>query len=231
MQRYVEITEKLPREFLLLQGTGCFHKACRFCHYWDDVSDDPYAVNAPVLARVTGKTGMLDVINSGSAHELDGRTLDELQRIVREKAIHTLWFEAHYAYRHRLAEIKELFPTARVKFRTGVESFDPAFRLAMNKGIEPDLAHAAAPETIRSFFEGCCLLVCVQGQRREQIERDARIAAELFEYFSVNVFCQNSREARLDTELLAWFEAELAPRLRELPHCEVLVENTDLGVG
>ena len=226
MIRYSLIDNKFGREFLLLQGTGCFHKACRFCHYWDDLSSDPYATNKPVIDQVTGEYGVLDVINSGSVHELDEQTLDLLAKIAEEKGIHTIWFEAHYHYADRLDEIRERFPFASVKFRTGVESFDHAFRVSMNKGM-PDVS----PEEIRKDFAGVCLLVCAEGQTKEQIEVDIRTAAEVFEYFSVNVFNPNSTEVRLDPELYKWFKETLYPEIKGLSNCEVLIDNTDLGVG
>ncbi|MDR0850892.1 MAG: radical SAM protein [Clostridiales Family XIII bacterium] len=226
MIRYARITEKLPREFLLLQGQGCFHKGCRFCHYYDDVSDDPFAVNEPVIRQVTGAYGVLDVINSGSVHEFDGRTLRLIAEIVRLKQIHTLWFEAHYHYRDRLDEIRALFPGVRVRFRTGIESFDHDFRVQMNKGI-PDVS----PEQLRRDFDGVCLLVCVAGQSQESILRDIEIANAVFDYFSVNVFCPNSTDVRLDRTLYEWFRKNLYPRLTAMKNCEVLMENTDLGVG
>jgi hypothetical protein len=226
MNRYARITEKLPREFLLLQGPGCFHKGCRFCHYYDDVSEDPFAVNEPVIRQVTGEFGVLDVINSGSIHECDGRTLVLLAETVRAKQIHTLWFEAHYLYKDRLDEIRALFPGVRVRFRTGIESFDPDFRARMNKGM-PDVSAAE----IRKDFDGVCLLVCVEGQTKESITRDIEIAGKLFDYFSVNVFCPNSTDVKLDPALYEWFRRTLYPRLMAQANCEVLMENTDLGVG
>ena len=45
MERYALIHKVLPREFVLLQGTGCRWKRCTFCDYHGDVSDDPFAVN------------------------------------------------------------------------------------------------------------------------------------------------------------------------------------------
>ena len=102
MNRYSKITEKLPREFVLLQGTGCKWRQCTFCDYHTDVSTDPFEVNRQVLEQVTGEYGVLDVINSGSAFELDDRTISLLQRIIVEKNIHTLWCEMHWMYRNRL---------------------------------------------------------------------------------------------------------------------------------
>ncbi len=227
MQRYSLITTKFPREFLLLQGGGCRWRGCTFCDYYGDVSADPYEVNRAVLERVTGRYGVLDIINSGSAMELDERTLQLIAQVVRERHIHTIWFEAHYLYRHHLARFAERFAPAQVKFRCGIESFDGRVRRAWNKGVGEDVE----PEDVARYFRGVCLLVGVEGQKREQILRDVALARELFDYYSVNLFCPNSTSVRRDEELARWFESELAPALASDPKAEVLVENTDLGVG
>ena len=70
MDRYALISTKMPREFVLLQGTGCRWRKCTFCDYHEDVSKCPFEVNEPVLRQVTGRYGVLDVINSGSAWNL-----------------------------------------------------------------------------------------------------------------------------------------------------------------
>ncbi|MDR0853139.1 MAG: radical SAM protein [Clostridiales Family XIII bacterium] len=216
----------MPREFLLLQGTGCFHKGCAFCHYWDDVSKNPFAINKQELDKVTGKTGVLDIINSGSVHEIDEQTMDYIEKVASEKGIHTIWFETHYHYVDRLDEIRHRFPRQTIKFRTGVESFRDEYRRKMNKDF-PDIT----PEKIREDFDGVCLLVCTNGQTKESIEDDIKIAADLFEYFSVNVFNPNSTSVRLDEELYHWFKETLYPKIKGLPNIEVLIANTDLGVG
>ena len=90
MDRYSLIETKLKREFVLLQGLGCRWRRCAFCNYHEDVSESPYKINKEVLSQVTGVHGVLDVINSGSAMELDGQTLALIKQIVMEKNIHTL---------------------------------------------------------------------------------------------------------------------------------------------
>ena len=75
MDRYSVIHTKMRREFVLLQGRGCRWGKCTFCDYHNDVSGEPFEVNRPVLESVTGVYGVLDVINSGSAMELDECTL------------------------------------------------------------------------------------------------------------------------------------------------------------
>ncbi len=226
MNRYAKITEKFPREFLLLKGTGCFHKKCLFCDYYLDADSHPFDLNREILDMVTGEFGTLDIINSGSVHEFDQETLCYIQKIVIEKKISTLWFEAHFAYHRRLFEIRQLFPNTNIKFRSGIESFDHSFRLKMNKGI-PDVS----PKEIRRHFDGICLLVGVDGQTKEIVERDIYIAADLFEYFSVNIFCENTTSLKRDKPLIDWFIKEVYPVIKGFKNCEVLIDNTDLGVG
>ena len=227
MERYALISTKMPREFVLLQGTGCRWKKCTFCDYHDDVSEHPFQVNAPVLRQVTGQYGVLDVINSGSALELDEDTLSLIKEVVKEKHIHTLWFEAHYMYRKKLADFARQFAPVQVKFRCGVETFDAELRDSWKKGIPSSVT----PEDIAHYFQGVCLLCCTQGESKERIIKDIDIAKKHFEYFSVNVFCNNTTSVQQDAELASWFSREVYPRIKDEEGIEVLMENTDLGVG
>ena len=227
MERYAIIHEKFPREFVLLQGTGCRWSKCSFCDYHTDVSENPYEVNKSVLSQVTGCYGVLDVINSGSAMELDSETIALIKEVVREKQIHTLWFEAHYMYRKKLAEFAKQFEGVSVKFRCGVETFDVELRDLWKKGIPSSVT----PEDIAQYFQGVCLLCCTQGESKEHIMNDIETAKKHFEYFSVNVFCNNSTPVKQDPELAQWFAREVYPQIKDVDGIEVLMENTDLGVG
>ena len=227
MDRYALIRTKMPREFVLLQGTGCRWRKCTFCDYHEDVSECPFEVNKPVLRRVTGQYGVLDVINSGSAMELDADTIALIKEVVREKNIHTLWFEAHYMYRKKLASFAEQFAPVKVKFRCGVETFDPELRDAWKKGIPSSVS----AQDIARYFQGICLLCCTQGETKEHILKDIELAKQHFEYFSVNVFCNNHTEVKQDKELATWFAQEVYPTIKEDTRIEILMENTDLGVG
>ena len=88
MLRYGIISEKDPREIVLLRGTGCFYRKCTFCDYHLDAcsdDDENYELNKSVLKQVTGVYGNLEVINSGSFHELGERTLLLIRETAREK--------------------------------------------------------------------------------------------------------------------------------------------------
>ena len=227
MDRYALIHTKMPREFVLLQGAGCKWKKCTFCDYHEDVSEHPFTINEPVLRQVTGQYGVLDVINSGSAMELDSDTIALIKEVVKEKNIHTLWFEAHYMYRKKLALFAEQFAPVQVKFRCGVETFDADLRDTWKKGIPSSVT----PEDVAKYFQGVCLLCCTQGESKEHIMKDIEIAKKHFEYFSVNVFCNNSTSVKQDKELSQWFAREVYSRIKDEEGIEVLMENTDLGVG
>ena len=227
MERYALIHTVMPREFVLLQGQGCKWKQCTFCDYHTDMSAEPFAVNRDVLSYVTGVYGVLDVINSGSAMELDEQTIEEIKRVVKEKNIHTLWFEAHYMYRNQLVKFAEQFDGVEVKFRCGVESFDGNLREQWKKGI----AASVTAEDVAKYFQGVCLLCCTEGDSKERILRDIALAEKYFEYASVNVFCENSTTVKRDDELAKCFVEEVYPELKESKKIEILINNTDLGVG
>lgn len=227
LDRYSLIKEKFPREFVLLQGKGCIWKKCTFCDYYDDVSNNPYEINKNILNKVTGKTGVLDVINSGSAMELDCDTIKLLQEIIISKNINTLWFEAHWLYHNKLNDFADNFKNIDVKFRTGIETFDVPLRNSWKKGIPNDIDACY----VSKFFKGVCLLIGVENQTKEIIINDISKAISNFEYVSINVFCENTTVIKCDKYLIKWFKDEVYETLKDNPKVEILIYNTDLGVG
>lgn len=227
MERYSVIHTKMPREFVLLQGRGCRWGRCTFCDYHTDTSENPYALNKEVLSQVTGCYGILDIINSGSGLELDTDTLKLIKKVATEKSIHTLWFEMHYMYRHRLAEFADYFAPLKVKFRCGIESFDGEQRKRWNKGVP----ESVTAEDVANYFQGVCLLCCTEGESRERIISDIQKAEQLFEYYSINVFCNNSTDVKRDDELAHWFINNIYHEAERSTKAEILLNNTDLGVG
>ena len=74
-------------------------------------------------------------------------------------------------------------------------------------------------------------MCCTQGETKERILADIATAKAHFEYISVNLFCNNTTSVKRDEALARWFHEEVYPRIREDAHIEILLENTDLGVG
>ena len=117
MDRYSEITNKNQREIVLLKGFPCIWGKCSFCDYIDDNSnleEEMNKLNLKVLKNVTGKYGVLEVINSGSCFELPKDTLEKIKCIIKEKNIKKLFLESHWSYKNRLKEMREYFEKATV---------------------------------------------------------------------------------------------------------------------
>lgn len=226
-ERYSKIKEKFPRELILLQGMGCFWKKCVFCDYYKDVSYDSFEVNAPVIDKITGELGVLDVINSGSAMELDSKTLNSLINKVQDCKIKEIWFEAHWSYRSRLENFSKNFKNSIVKFRTGIETFDPELRTFWNKGVPENVK----PEDVAKYFSSVCLLVGTERQNFESVITDIKIASEYFERFVINIFIPNSKKIKSNPKLINKFLKEIYPKIKNNPKIEILIDNIDLGVG
>ncbi len=228
MERYNRIANKNQREIVLLQSFPCAWGKCRFCDYTDDNSRDKeamLALNSRVLSRVTGEFGVLEVINSGSCFELPEETLALIRRIIREKQIRRLFFEAHWMYRHRLQEMRDYMGISII-FKIGVETFDETFREQyLNKH-----ADFHSPEEVRRYFDSPCLMVGIKGQTKEMIDYDMKMLKQYFPMGTVNVFTDNSTDVKRDPQLVDWFMKKYA-HLLEDPTVEVLYEKTDFGVG
>jgi hypothetical protein len=232
MQRYAVIREKNPREIVLLKGRGCQWRRCAFCDYYLDGSPDAdadYRINHAVLSQVTGTAGRLEVINSGSFSDLDDRTMDEIVSVCDAKGIRELHFECHWINRGAVPGARRRFAAHGVtlKIKTGVESFDAAFREGvLHKGIgETDPAKIAEP------FDECCLLFGITGQTKEGMIRDVETGLSCFERVCINIMNENGTPVRPDPEVIRVFRAEVLPLYRENRRVDILMNNTDFGVG
>ena len=228
MERYSRITNKNQREIVLLKARPCAWGKCRFCDYIDDNSQDTEAMlslNREILSRVTGEFGVLEVINSGSCFELPSETLEDIRRVIREKQIHRLFFEAHWMYRKHLQKMRE-YMGIPITFKIGVETFNRDFRENyLNKHADFQSA-----EEVRRYFESPCLMVGIRGQTKEMIDEDIRLLKKYFPLGTINVFTDNSTDVKRDQELVDWFMEKYAWLLDD-PAVEVLYERTDFGVG
>ena len=228
MERYSVITEKNPREIVLLRAFPCAWGKCAFCDYIEDNGrnrEEMEEQNRQVLSQVTGGLGVLEAINSGSCFELPRETLEDIKTIAGEKNIRRLIFESHWIYRHRLEELREFFRIP-VTYKIGVETFDYDFReRVLNKH-----ADFKSPQEVASFFDSICLMVGIKGQTKEMIRNDIAILKQYFSHGTVNVFNNNSTPIRRDEELVRWFMEEYRWLLYD-PDVEVLYNITDFGVG
>ena len=230
MKRYSVIEEKAKREIVLLRGSGCVYKKCTFCDYHLDSSKDEvanFALNKEALDQVSGIYGNLEVINSGSVFELDKNTLDYIKKICNQKNIKTLHFEAHWLYRNRIPALREQFKDFDVKMKLGLETFDYHLREdILCKGIaERD------PSAIAEGFDEVNLLFGLGGQDAKSMERDIDLALENFERVCVNIMCDNTTAVKPDKNVICEFMQYIYPKYIDDPRVDILVNNTDFGVG
>lgn len=228
MERYSRITNKNVREIVLLKAFPCAWGKCRFCDYILDNSQNEaemVQLNHAVLSHVTGEFGTLEVINSGSCFELPKQTLAEIRTLVQSKHIHRLFFEAHWMYRNQLQRMRD-YMGIPIVFKIGVETFDNEFREKyLNKHAD---FHSA--QEVAAYFDSPCLMVGIQGQTQDMIDRDIRLLKQHFRLGTVNVYTNNSTDITRDETLVAWFRQKYA-YLNDDPAIEILYENTDFGVG
>ena len=228
MDRYSKITNKNIREIVLLKAFPCVWGKCAFCDYIDDNSRDELAMvalNKSVLDNITGEFGVLEVIDSASCFELPKQTLNDIKTVINEKNIRRLFFESHWLYRKRLDEMRN-FMGIPITYKIGVETFDNDFReKVLNKH-----ADFTKPEEVAAYFDSPCLMVGIKGQTKEMIDRDIDILKRYFKLGTVNVYTNNTTPVKRDEALVQWFLEKYA-WLKDDPAVEVLVENTDFGVG
>lgn len=228
MDRYSEIINKNQREIVLLKSFPCIWGRCSFCDYIDDNSnleEEMNKLNFEVLKNITGKYGVLEVINSGSCFEIPKGTLERIRKIIKEKNIKKLFLESHWSYKNRLKEMRDYFEIPII-FKIGVETFDYDFR---NNFLNKN-ARFKTPEDVKEYFDSPCIMVGIKGQTKEMIDNDIDIILNTFEKATVNIFINNSSKIKRDEELVKWFINKYE-FLNENPNIEVLYNNTDFGVG
>lgn len=230
MERYSRILKKRKREIVLLRGSGCVYRRCAFCDYHTDRCPDEeanFSLNSQVLGRVTGEFGELEVINSGSVFELDSRTLALIRQICLEKGISTIHFESHYLYRNRIPALRREFSPFRLRLKLGLETFDYDFREnVLKKGIpERDAA------LLSRHFDEANLLFGIRGQTLESMERDITLGLSCFQRLCVNIMCRNTTAIQPDEHVISLFLEHLYPKYRDDDRIDILIQNTDFGVG
>lgn len=230
--RYSVITDKNPREIVMLRGSGCRYKKCRFCDYHMDASKDEnanYELNREILARVTGVYHSLEVINSGSFLELDSKTMEEIEAVCLQKGITQLRFEVHWMYRKHVQKWREHFAQKGItlKIKMGVETFDEEFRRDVyDKGMEN-----VTPEEIANVADEVCLLFGITGQTLESMTYDIETGLRLFERICINIMVDNSTDIHPDKSVIDVFVKNLYPKYVDDPRVDILLQNTDFGVG
>lgn len=231
--RYSVIEEKNLREIVLLRGSGCRYRLCTFCDYHLDFSRNQEAndrLNREILAKVSGRYGKLEVINSGSFCDLSRTTMETIRETASTKGIREIHFESHWMHRAEIPALREFFGEAgiAIKIKIGVETFDADYReRILCKGIdETDPAVIAA-----AGFDEVCLLQGLTGQSASSMTEDIETGLAHFERVCVNIMNENSTSIHPDEAVIGEFLREVYPIYQENPRVDLLIDNLDFGVG
>lgn len=232
LNRYSIITEKNPREIVLLRGSGCKWRRCRFCNYHLDYSKDEeenYQLNCLELDLVTGVYHRLEVINSGTFLDLDEATIRKIETVCKEKGITDLHLECHWMHKEEIQAYRSRFEVlgVTVHIKSGVETFD----IPMREEVFVKGFGNATPSEIATYFDDVCLLQGVVGQTLESMESDIETGLRYFDRVCVNIMVENGMPVKPDPQLIREFCQTLYPKYKKNERVDILMENTDFGVG
>lgn len=231
-ERYSVIREKNKREIVMLRGSGCKWKRCAFCDYHFDASPDEEAnfrLNEQELNKVTGLYHKLEVINSGSFCDLDEKTIEKIITVCKEKEIGEIHFECHWIHRREVADFRKRFADQGmiVKIKTGIETFDEQMRQeVMKKGLPEN-----DPEVIAQYFDEACFLFGLSGQTEASMRYDIETGLAYFERICLNIMVENTTLIKPDPDVIKVFRERIYPDYIENERVDILMENTDFGVG
>jgi uncharacterized Fe-S cluster-containing MiaB family protein len=232
MERYSIITNKNPREIVLLRGSGCKWKKCTFCDYHLDFSlneDENFKINSEALSKVKGLYGRLEAINSGSFCDLDDKTIRLIIDTCIKNKISIVHFECHYIHRAEVASIKRLFADngITVKIKTGVETFDVNYReKVLKKGFG-----FATPMELANYADEVCLLFGLTGQTEQSMINDIETGLKYFDRVCVNIMTPNTTDVQPDKYVIQIFQSNISEKYIDNNRVDILFENTDFGVG
>ncbi|MDR1905751.1 MAG: hypothetical protein LBQ27_02385 [Clostridiales bacterium] len=225
IKRYADIGGKYPREVALLKSLGCGHRGCAFCDYHEDFESEVSACtefNSKILKNITGKRGVLQVIDSASFCDLPTDTAKAIEALCRSKGIRELIAEQHFLERKGIEAIKESFfkqGVSNVIFIAGIETFDAYFR---ERILKKGLGEVSINE-IGSYFDWGNLLFGVKGQSMDMLRRDIDTGLKRLKRLTVNIFIPNATPFERDAYLVGEFYAgRLFEEIKDNPAIEIL---------
>jgi hypothetical protein len=225
MKRYGIVTEKLPREVVLLQSIGgCSYGKCAYCDYKDDYAPtalSAIAVNRAALDNVTGTSSVLEVLNSASFSELPADNILDIFDICQKHSINTLITEQYWAFRGAIPRYKTMFGRIGVdiKFICGVETFDENYRENVLKKGMPNVS----AEKIALYYSWVNLLFGITGQSLDKLKQDIDMAFSLFERVNLCIFENNTTNLKRDNRLInELYNSAFFAELKNNPRIEIL---------
>ena len=111
--------------------------------------------------------------------------------------------------------------------RLGLETFDYDFRENyLVKGIDEK-----NPKIIAEYFDEINVLQGIEGQTAESMIWDIEMGLKHFKRVYVNIMTENKMPIKPDKMVIEQFRTKVYPRFKDNDKVDILLENTDFGVG
>ncbi len=111
--------------------------------------------------------------------------------------------------------------------KLGLETFDYELReKVLIKGIDEK-----KPKIIAEYFDEINLLQGITGQSAESMLNDIEIGLKYFERVCINIMVENGMPIKPDEKVINEFMDKIYPIYKNNDRLDILLSNTDFGVG
>lgn len=110
----------------------------------------------------------------------------------------------------------------------GIETFDNKYRIQVLK--KNFYLTDRIFKKIKEEYTNALLMICTQGQTKEQILDDIKMGLDNFKEVTISVFVDNGTAVKRDQNLVDWFVKDVYNNIKDLKNVEILIDNKDLGV-
>lgn len=193
-------------ELIYIPTTECSYNACKFCTYGTSTIPNAGRVYDELVETANSQLrnlhGRLDIITSGSAHQIWHSQRLGLEYVISKASIvgiKEIYFEELPFFKKTgelgegvqitIENIKPLVESFGIKFRlrAGIESFNPNVRKAMGKGFElPSI------KTLANYYDSANILVGAVPEHTIDIAKnDIKIALDNFYEVNLSMFADN----------------------------------------
>ncbi|WP_330686534.1 hypothetical protein [uncultured Acetatifactor sp.] len=87
------------------------------------------------------------------------------------------------------------------------------------------------PALIGRGFDEANLLFGIRGQTLDSMTRDISLGLACFERICVNIMCPNTTQLEPDGHVISVFMDKIYPKYKDDQRADILIQNTDFGVG
>ena len=89
----------------------------------------------------------------------------------------------------------------------------------------------ALPEEIARYAQEVCLLFGISGQTADSMKKDVETGLRYFNRVCINLMTENTTLVSPDPEVIRIFLRDVYPVYKDEERVDILLENTDFGVG